>query len=195
MKKSLLSLLIASLLIVTVNAQEVEPKHELFAGYGLAGTSAVIEIFSDLLATSITSGGYQKKNVYWSGNFHAGYKFLPSKHTAVGLTYAYVKSSGDILFETKKGSIEHAYNTAAGEFDFRYINNPYFKLYSSIGAGLTLYREKYEVPSKSAEINYKTHFNFQFSPIGIKFGNSVGAFAELGFGYKGVIHAGVFASF
>tara|TARA_R110002050_G_scaffold56512_3_gene127088 strand:- start:40298 stop:40468 length:171 start_codon:yes stop_codon:yes gene_type:complete len=38
--------------------------------------------------------------------------------------------------------------------------------------------------------HYKTNFNFQLSALGFRIGKTVAAFAELGFGYKGIIIVG-----
>lgn len=196
MKKIILSLLVTVVFIGTISAQEQEKKHEFYAGFGLVSTSSVLDVFSDMLATSLTAGTYVKNNTTWSGNIHAGYKYLPSKHTAVGLTYTYTKSTGDVSYSgSKAGTIDNLYHTIAAEFDYRYISRPMFKLYSSVGAGVTINNETYKPASGDNEKNNQAHFNFQVSPIGVKVGNSIGFFAEAGFGYKGIISAGLFASF
>lgn len=84
------------------------------------------------------------------------------------------------------------YHTIAGELQFNYIAKPYFRLYSGLGLGLTNYTEKYRPTTGNTETNSATHFNFQVTPIGLKVGNAIGFFGEVGFGYKGVICVGLY---
>ncbi|MDZ7738042.1 MAG: hypothetical protein U5K32_03030 [Bacteroidales bacterium] len=37
--------------------------------------------------------------------------------------------------------------------------------------------------------------HFQVSPLGFRLGKQIGAFAEIGFGYKGILNAGISAYF
>lgn len=193
MKKLILAL--AALLTVTISAQAQDrlKHHEIAAGYGFLGTSEMISIFSDVLATAITGGNYSKTDNKWSGNLIASYKFTPTNRLALGLTYAYTRNTATInVHDVPSGTSTTNYHTLAAEVQYNYISREYFRLYSGVGAGITSYTERYEPNAGSTEKNTAGHFNFQLSAIGIKFGNRIGAMAEAGFGYKGLLSAGLF---
>lgn len=186
-----------SLLSLSAMAQSQEEKiyrNEVAVGYGFFNTSQMINIFSDALATAITGGDYAKTNSTWTGNFNVSYKFATAKRFSLGLTYAHTKNTADIsVHDVPSGISSTNYHTLAGEFQYNYISKPYFRIYSILGAGVTSYTEKYKPNAGSTETNSAAHFNFQITPIGVKVGNRIGFFGELGFGYKGLISAGLYA--
>ena len=79
--------------------------------------------------------------------------------------------------------------------DYSYLNKGNFALYERLGAGEALYKQKYTSNEGKKDTNDNVHFNFQITPIGIKYGSRFGVFAEAGFGYKGILSAGLFARF
>lgn len=193
MKKLILAL--AGLLPATISlqAQDRLKHHEISVGYGFLGTSEMIGIFSDVLATAITGGNYSKTDNKWSGNLIAAYKFTPTNRFGLGLTYAHTRNTAAInIHDVPTGKSTTNYHTIAAEAQYNYINRTFFRLYAVVGAGITSFTEKYEPNTGSAEKNTAGHFNFQVSPVGVKFGNRIGGMAEVGFGYKGLFNAGLF---
>ncbi len=193
-------LLISSICLLSLSsaamAQEETPvgRNEISVGYGFLSTSQMINIFSDALASSLTGGNYSKTNSTWSGNFFVAYKFAPSKRISLGLTYAHTKNTADIsIHDVPSGTSTTNYHTIAGELQFNYVSKPFFRLYSLAGAGMSSYTEKYKPTVGSTETNSAAHFNFQLTPIGVKVGNRIGFFGELGVGYKGLVCAGLYA--
>lgn len=193
MKK--LVLILGALVPATIcaQAQDKLKHHEISAGYGFLGTSELIGTFSDILATTITGGNYSKTDNKWSGNLIVAYKFTPSSRLGLGITYAHTRNTATInIHDVPSGKSTTTYHTLAAEVQYNYISREYFRLYSGVGAGITSYTEKYKPNTGGTEKNTAGHFNFQISAIGIKFGNSIGAMAEVGFGYKGLLSAGLF---
>ncbi len=80
--------------------------------------------------------------------------------------------------------------TLAPEAKFKYLNSGNkFNLYGLLGAGVTVLQSKdYEDRSNDKSA---VHFNLQVTPLGIEYGGNVKGFAELGFGYKGILNVGV----
>jgi hypothetical protein len=76
-------------------------------------------------------------------------------------------------------------------FEYRYINHEQFQIYSGISAGLS-----YGI-SHSAEAgnSSKAGFAFQGTALGLRCGNYFAVFGELGYGYSGIIHAGLSCRF
>lgn len=193
MKKLIVVLICLLPATLSAQAQDRLKHHEISAGYGFLGTSELVGIFSDILATTITGGNYSKTDNKWSGNLIASYKFTPTSRLGLGITYAHTRNTATInVHDVPSGKSTTTYHTLAAEVQYNYISREYFRLYSGVGAGITSYTEKYEPNTGSTEKNTAGHFNFQISAIGIKFGNSIGAMAEVGFGYKGLFSAGLF---
>jgi len=193
MKKLILFLISFLSVTIAAQAQDRLKHHEIAVGYGFLGTSEMIGIFSDVLATAITGGNYSKTDNKWSGNLIASYKFTPTSRLGLGITYAHTRNTAIInIHDVPSGKATTNYHTLAAEVQYNYISRGYFRLYSGVGAGITSYTEKYEPNSGSKEKNTAGHFNFQVSPIGVKLGNRIGGMAELGFGYKGLFSAGLF---
>ncbi len=193
MKKFFTTFFLASMLLVSIHAQE--KRHEIYAGCGVLNTSTFVSAFSDVISSALTAGMYSS-NEKFSPTFHAGYKYLPSKHIAIGLTYAYTHGTADAYLDKElSGHFKNNYHTLAAEFDYRYISTEKFKLYSTAGVGATFFTQKYEPSSGDSDQSNLVNVDFQISPIGIKYGNSFGVFAEVGFGYKGIVCAGLFARF
>lgn len=193
MKKSIVALACPLIISLQSTAQDQLRHHELTAGYGTLSTNEIIGTFSDFLATGITGGNYSKTDNRWLGNLILSYKFTPINKLEVGLTYVYNRNTATINSNNvPSGKATTTYHTLAAEVQYNYINKPFFRLYSAAGAGFTTYMERYNPKVGNTEKNTSGNFNFQISPIGIKFGDHIGAMAELGFGYKGIINAGLF---
>jgi hypothetical protein len=71
--------------------------------------------------------------------------------------------------------------------DFRWINKPTLQLYSGVGVGIA------SVVSQSfdgANAN-KITYAFQATPIGVRYGDGFGIFAEAGYGNTGIVVLGI----
>lgn len=193
MKKLIIVVII--LLSFTLNISAQESKHEVSAGVGFFTTSEIIGVFSNVLATGLSGGLYSADESY-TGAYHVSYKYRFTERFAFGGTALYEHADAIAKSNNEEfGKYKNNYYTLAAEADYRYINNGYLKLYGLVGAGATLYSQKFVPNTGDSETNSKVHFNFQITPIGIKIGKTVGAFAEAGFGYKGILSAGLFANF
>ncbi|AXT62568.1 hypothetical protein D1816_20120 [Aquimarina sp. AD10] len=119
-----------------------------------------------------------------AGAINVGYKYAVSDRWMLGGIIVYEKITNDINLqgETVRGTA--TVTTVGAEFDYRYISTQYFQMYSGFGVGYTFGNEK---PTED-NIN---HFNCQLTGAGIRVGSTLAGFAELGFGYKGVINFGI----
>lgn len=172
-----------------------DSKHEIRLGAGIWSTTEIVNIFSDAVATGLTAGSYKSDNATYSGAFHLGYKYSTSERIAIGGTFVYENSSSDAYFNNElSGRFKNNYYTLAAEMDYNYVKKKFFSLYGVLGAGATLYGQKYTADGKNYSDNM-IGFNYQFSPLCIKLGHKIGGFAELGFGYKGILCVGIFTRF
>lgn len=170
--------------------------HELYMGYGVFSTNKWIDNLSDLEA--IRKTGTQRCNKMQTGPFHFGYKLHVSEKSSIGamLVHDYVHSD-NMLDEIKLGYSRHNYFALILGKDHKYLDTGKLCLYLTFAAGIIYGHQKY-IPmneSDQEKVENIIHLNFQVVPIGIKYGENIGVFLELGVGCKGVINAGVFGRF
>lgn len=115
--------------------------------------------------------------------------------------------SGCIL--TEKGQTEDVFNkpaikstytqrivTIALEIYYVYGFRKYFEAYTFLGAGPAFAEITTDINAKGSAKAYTTQqstnsIKMQYTPIGVRVGGRIGGFAELGFGYKGLINLGI----
>ncbi|MDR1743854.1 MAG: hypothetical protein LBR48_08595 [Dysgonamonadaceae bacterium] len=198
MRKKIIHSAIAIMLLVAngVGAQDDFKRHELEGGLGIWNTSQIVFTLSDALSNSLGIGGMNVNNLSGSPAFHVGYKYWLTERFGVGATLAMGSESGNVfnLEKQYQGQIQRYYSNVAAEAAFNYINSEIFKVYALGGVGGLFLNQKYEPDGGSGtDKNDKGLFlDYQITPIGIKVGKNVGGFAEVGFGYKGIVNIGLF---
>jgi len=96
--------------------------------------------------------------------------------------------------------------TLAAEYTHAYIAGKHLRLYTTIGMGITVYKvdlvydndyytgynaNKPGESASKARQKRDGHFNAYYAPFGISVGGNISWFAEVGFGYKGLMNTGV----
>ena len=191
----------AMVLTFQVNAQTQTDKsierHEVNLGVGVISTNQVFDFLAKVIVTTLTFTAVHPENTSYTATWHAGYKYSLSKRWAIGPTFVYDGSTSDaIVLNHNVGTISNNYYTLALETDFKFVNTEVFKFYSLFGIGGTLLSQEFkESLTGITADNSIPYFNFQITPIGLKFGKTFGAYTELGIGYKGIINAGLFYRF
>lgn len=77
--------------------------------------------------------------------------------------------------------------TTAGEATVYWTKQHAFQFYGTMGVGFFVKRKTFYEVQTETEFGY----TFQASPVGLRIGNKVGVFMELGYGYKGVFNGGL----
>lgn len=199
MKKLFSLLCIICISAATVLAQNTYQKNEFRIGFSDAIPLTIGDALLHGFTSALTSGiaGYSKdtKNDKSSGMWGLGYKYHVNNRFSAGLELSYLTSSKDINF--KKADDEYNVHRKSAFFlvlptaQYHYLNREKLQLYGNIGVGLLNYTIK-EEKNKGGETfdeNY-TSFAFQVNPIGLRVGQRFAGFAELGFGFKGIINIG-----
>lgn len=182
--------IILSMVTVLAQAQVSQGQHEVSASYG---------VFSAQQWINSSWGGSGGQLVRDAGpNYFLTYRYYLGGRFSLGLTAGKQKFSG--VYEDDDGKILHRftfdYTTVAAECFLNYLNRHHFRFYSFLGLGCSVHTEKYDhfAPNTvdSSRFNRtRTGFNFQYVPLGLSFGGRLAAFVELGFGYKGLVNAGL----
>lgn len=174
------------------NAQQ----HQISGGMGVGSTTQIlngIAEFGSAFSSMFFNGAYST-NTRNTGEFRLSYAYTPKERWHFGGTFSYNHADADIYKTDEKiGDRHNDFYTFAGETSYSFLNKEKVKLYALVGAGVT-----FGTTSKTiyhpieTYTNSGTLFNFQISPFGIQFGKEWGGFAELGFGYRGLISFGMF---
>ena len=168
--------------------------NEIALSYGLVSSDDIAFIFSDII-TSIA--GYTNDNIRSSGIINLSYRNVVRDRWLLGATLSYEKSQSDaFIMNSQVGTEKDTYYTLGLEAHYQYVHNPAFQMYSGFGAGYTLAQANVNRTDGNPDTSNKLyHFNFQVNLLGFRIGRAVGFFAELGFGYRGVVNAGLSARF
>ncbi len=154
----------------------------------------------------------------YSGVISLSYKHYLSKRFSLGISFAYERYNGTWLgwvpggrtgYDVPIGTYKRHLYTIAPEATFIYRSryNGLFTMYGSAGLGISYsnevdiysddyYNSKYvngkNTLGAALELdNNKYHFNGQITGLGMRWGRKLCAQLELGFGYKGIVNAGL----
>lgn len=202
MKTSLTSFVLALILFLPVsslNAQDRkvdfnsnQGEFEINAGYGIATLPDFINIFSSVLGAALVPGAVERIDGKGLGNYFIQLNYYLTDRMAVGLEMSYAQYQTTFIMNSGgSNAYQSKYITPMILGKYNWLNRPSFKMYSSAAAGLSLYTGVGETSGNSKE----SHLGFQLTPIGIRAGNKVAFFAELGFGYQGMVAGGISVKF
>lgn len=127
---------------------------------------------------------FSKDKISGIGAFSAGYRYQLKKRIALGATIAFESFNVIPRNSTDKYELDGLYIMPDGRF--YHINNKRLKLYSGLNAGLAIVRVKETGVSTETSIAFAYHVNV----IGVRLGRKLGAFYELGIGYRGIGNIG-----
>ena len=192
MKTPLLSTLLLIMLSVQTIAQSTDNLHgtELYAGYGILTAQDILTGFSSTLAASLLPGYVERIDATGFGTAFVGFDYFAGRRFSLGLQLNYAQY--DENYKLSSGStttLKTSYLTPMVRTKLAWVHNPGFSFYSSLAAGATFIQSKDE--SSAGQTEKTTGLAFHISPIGIRLGNAVAFFAELGFGFQGLVSAGL----
>ena len=179
-------------------ATETYPHHEIYVGVGLLNDNQIFSFFGDILGAVFTLGQAVQPNKYSAFTPSVGYKYWFNKRIGLGAHFAFDMNSVKVIHRqdiignyNNADTVIHKryFYTMTIDATFNYMYRPACQLYGNIGTGFTLVR----FSNNNAETGLKQlpFFNLHISPIGVRFGKMVGGFVEIGWGYKGIINAGL----
>jgi len=201
MKKVFLCLVCVGL-ICGISAQELEraqlsiPKQEVYTGLGLLNDNQMAAMLSDVIFTVLTLGYLVEPGTYHAFTPFLGYRYCFKKRFSLGGIFAFDYNSVKLYNSAEpdqKREVKRYYMTFAVEPKFNYMYRPAFQLYGYLGLGLTIitFGNVSFDDGSNAEISRVPYINAHLTPIGMRFGKEFGGFVEFGYGYKGIVNAGV----
>jgi len=171
-------------------------EHQISVGMGIASSNQILDAFESGFSTIFipSSSPSETSNI---GEFRLAYAYSPKERWQYGAAFSYSQSEFDVKFlDEKIGEQVNTYYTVAAETTYAFLIKEKLKLYALLGAGATFgTAEQTNTTLNTVTDSNDTLFNFQVTPIGISYGKQWGGFAEVGFGYRGVLSFGAFYKF
>jgi hypothetical protein len=170
--------------------------HDVLISYGLPSTDLFHNIGSSMLDDKYPDKRYIRDNYSGSGIISLTYrKVSKSEWFFWGASVGYNSTKGDIYnVGSLEGELKRSFITVGVEGQYRYQNFKKIQLYSGVGLGFSLGNETLTPPPDSGNSSSSGSINrlaYQINVIGIRLGKDVGGFIELGYGYKGIVNAGL----
>lgn len=172
-------------------------KHDLSVHFGVVSSDQVIDILEDPAAVIIPGGPFSKVGQTFGAVPFLTYRRRVTDRLAFGATAGYFSASGALApagEETVAGDFREKNYVGAVEIRFRWLRRRTLELYSGGGFGIKVRRGTYAA-GDGTEAFTKALPTFHLNALGLRAGKSVGFFAEAGYGYKGVLAAGLDARF
>lgn len=104
---------------------------------------------------------------------------------AIGFSLCTAGKAQTSLVSTREDQLLRRYLYILPTFRWHWFTRPQFSLYSSAGLGAYFLRNSF-----GGDTYHKKEFAYQFSFLGIEYGNQFAFFTEFGVGYTGTIVAG-----
>ncbi|NBA85755.1 hypothetical protein GVN16_08295 [Emticicia sp. CRIBPO] len=184
------TMLTFSFLLITAISFAQDKKMDLRIGYGVVTVPQIVEGLSTVLATGLVPGGYSSVDMSGSGALNGSLLFFPEKRFSMGIDMVMEKNKSTYSYSNgSKSTLKNSWWTFMARGDYKYTKEDNFvKLYASASAGASLLSSK-----GSGKKDKNTTFAFHVTPIGVRMGRSFAFYAEGGFGFKGLLNAGLSA--
>ena len=195
MKKILVTVAVALMAAMGVNAQNEELRHEVSVAYGGPSLSQFGSGLGEGLGLAFTNSEYDDGNIF--GPISAEYFYHPNNpRLAVGGIITYSKWDSDVLRRSnhndKLGERNRNYLSVMPGIKWYWVNKNSFGFYSKAAAGpIFVFCKSEDYESNKSLTQNGTYFLVQCSPIGIEFGGKFRGFAEIGLGEQGVLLGGL----
>ncbi|TDE16661.1 hypothetical protein [Dyadobacter psychrotolerans] len=192
MRLKLPATLVAFLLITFNSKAQMVNRHEIQIGAGIYANEAVV---SDILENFVRSlFGSDPKSIEpkTMANLSYYYRIKPKIALGMGLGYNSAQHR-DLHKQSNKPGFQTKTAVMAFEIQFYYQEKDNISIYCEAGFG-NFYRQD-QMISYPDEIYSDAAITFQATPLGIRVGKKVGAFIEIGYGYKGIVNLGLSGRF
>jgi len=183
-----------SLLISTAGHAQDSYRHDIQLSAGLwASEQAVLEGYINLFTVFFlrkTVTPYERSN-----GLYGSYRYRITRRISAGLSAGMtLLNTEESLFGLSGTTGDYRYVSAllAAEGQFHYIDRPEWSFYGIAGAGLgSTHERNSRTTTGTVEKERYPLVTIQVTPLGVRYGKTAGVFAELGYGYKGILNAGM----
>lgn len=180
---------------------EYFPRSEFYLQYGTPSVMELTTILSPDFHDEVTNG--ETRNHKFSGIAGVGYNFYVHPLASIGVDFGYGYGSTDMYMS----GVNESGPASAPEYvckavvmgysvhvsgSYTYWQRGPMECSGALYLGVT-YMDESVADAVSDELKPNDHLNFSFHITAVKFryGDMVGGFAELGFGYRGLVNVGL----
>lgn len=177
------------------------PRSEIYLQYGTPSLMELTTILSPNFHDEVTNG--ETRNHKFSGIAAIGYNFFVHPRVSIGLDFGYGYGSSDMYISDvdefgPPGEPEFMCKAVVMNYSchlsgaFTYWQQGPMECSGALYLGVN-YMDESIRNAVSDELEPNDHLNFSFHITAVKFryGDMVGGFAELGFGYRGLVNVGL----
>lgn len=171
-------------------------RNEISLNYGMPSMDMINSISSKDLDNYFPDNRYISDNFKGSGVVNMVFR-RSSRNTKFiwGTSLSYSSFTSDIFYlGTYEGQLNRSFINWGVEVHYRYQNLNKIQLYSGAGLGFRYGSEKLTPPAgseKQGTTGTISQLSYQINALGLRYGNDLGGYIELGYGYKGIILAGI----
>lgn len=177
------------------------PRSEIYLQYGTPSLMELTTILSPNFHDEVTNG--ETRNHKFSGIAAIGYNFFIHPRVSIGLDFGYGYGSSDMYISDvdefgPAGDPQYMCKAVVMNYSchlsgaFTYWQQGPMECSGALYLGVN-YMDESVRNAVSDELEPNDHLNFSFHITAVKFryGDMVGGFAELGFGYRGLVNVGL----
>ena len=177
------------------------PRSEIYLQYGTPSLMELTTILSPNFHDEVTNG--ETRNQKFSGIAAIGYNFFVHPRVSIGLDFGYGYGSSDMYISDvdefgPAGEPQYICKAVVMNYSchlsgaFTYWQQGPMECSGALYLGVN-YMDESIRNAVSDELEPNDHLNFSFHITAVKFryGDMVGGFAELGFGYRGLLNVGL----
>lgn len=177
------------------------PRSEIYLQYGTPSLMELTTILSPNFHDEVTNG--ETRNHKFSGIAAIGYNFFIHPRVSIGLDFGYGYGSSDMYISDvdefgPAGDPQYMCKAVVMNYSchlsgaFTYWQQGPMECSGALYLGVN-YMDESVRDAVSDELEPNDHLNFSFHITAVKFryGDMVGGFAELGFGYRGLVNVGL----
>ena len=177
------------------------PRSEIYLQYGTPSLMELTTILSPNFHDEVTNG--ETRNQKFSGIAAIGYNFFVHPRVSIGLDFGYGYGSSDMYISDvdefgPAGEPQYICKAVVMNYSchlsgaFTYWQQGPMECSGALYLGVN-YMDESVRDAVSDELEPNDHLNFSFHITAVKFryGDMIGGFAELGFGYRGLVNVGL----
>jgi hypothetical protein len=191
--KAVMLVIALFVLVFCAPAQSLEYKNDISFGLGAFTYPDIVESGRDI-GGFIGLGGIVRSESKRDGlAYILNYGRVVKEDVKLSLSFGFQKFDVDLYaINYQVATLEFSYYTFMVRGDYTWYRKGWTNLYSGAALGLSAVTEEHEEEDLD-ETEY--YFAFHVNAIGARLGNRVAGFVELGFGYSGILSAGITAAF
>lgn len=191
--KATVMVIALSLLVFSATVQAQEYRNDISFSLGVATFPDMAETTKDIGGIFIIGGLFRQESKSVTPAIVFNYGRFIKEDLRLGFTFGYQKFEVEhFVADYSSFTSEISYYNFMVRGDYTYFRREWVQLYSGAGLGLAVVMEE-DVDEKETETEY--WFAFHVNALGVRVGKRVAGFAELGFGFNGILAAGVTAVF